>query len=269
MRRFNLFFLFLYGMFIIPCYGKDVLIYNDVKLEQLKKEQNDIKNRVKNKTNKHNILLTGASFAHNSNPWFQMLCETLNIHGCNKAISGTTILDTAKRMSKGQLYTSEEFDDFTILMIMHTHNYAIDSLTGKTPDVAAISKAWEYVLTTYRRQCFEVQFNPSSRWYGNSNGEPCIIVVLTHWHDGREDYNNSIRRLQKRKDFLLCELDKNIGFDKIHLNPSTGKQFSIQYALNTEKINGVVFGWHPQRDKNVYIQQKIMNIVAYRLLDIN
>ena len=92
-----------------------------------------------------------------------------------------------------------------------------------------------------------------------------MVVVCTHWHDARTNFNDSIRVLQAKWGFILCEFDTRIGFSKNQVHPVTGEQVSILHCDNeygnTEVINGVTYGWHQTRGKAAYIQKRMASIV--------
>ena len=226
------------------------------------------------------VLLTGASFAYSGNQWFNKVVQSLGIIGYNKAVSGETIADTADKMNAGTLYTSEEFEQFGVLLIFHSHN--TDVFTPSSPDVIKPNysdytfpmarttdgrvAAWDYVLKKYAADCYNAKDNPSSKWYGHAEGKPCIVAVITHWHDARTIFNDSIRQLRDKWGFHLIELDKEIGFSKNQLHPVTGEQVSIIHAVNnsndTEVIDGVTYGWHPTRKEDAYVQIRIAEVVS-------
>lgn len=223
-----------------------------------------------------NILLTGASFAYPENEWFSSLCNSLNVTGYNKAVSGETIVDTAQKMYDETLYTSDEFEDFEILLIFHSHNQKVTNTTYIKENYEEYqfpltdkSACWDYVLKKYASECYAAKDNPESKWYGTKYGKPFVVVVCTHWHDARTIFNDSIRELQKKWGFTLCELDKNIGFSKNQVHPVTKEQISILHCDNgygnTEEIEGVTYGWHPTRGKNAWIQYKIASIIKSTL----
>ena len=58
------------------------------------------------------------------------------------------------------------------------------------------------------------------------------------------------------------EFDANIGFSMQTPNPATGAQQSLLYAQDTQTIEGVTYGWHPQRGEDKYIQQRMAAIFA-------
>lgn len=226
------------------------------------------------------VLLTGASFAYSGNQWFNKVVQALGIIGYNKAVSGETIADTADKMNAGTLYTSEEFEQFGVLLIFHSHN--TDVFTPSSHDVIKPNysdytfpmarttdgrvAAWDYVLKKYAADCYNAKDNPSSKWYGHAEGKPCIVAVITHWHDARTIFNDSIRQLRDKWGFHLIELDKEIGFSKNQLHPVTGEQVSIIHAVNnsndTEVIDGVTYGWHPTRKEDAYVQIRIAEVVS-------
>lgn len=215
-----------------------------------------------------NILLTGASFAYSGNQWFSYVCKDLNITGYNKAVSGETMQHTSQKIHDGTLYTQEEFEDFDVLLIFHSHNQAVNNTANIKTDyndyvfpITDRSAQWDYVLKKYAADCYAARLNPNSRWYGTKCGKPFMVVVCTHWHDSRTVFNDSIRELQKKWGFILCELDTRIGFSKNQVHPVTGEQVSILHAVDTEVINGVTYGWHPTRSTTAWVQKEIASIV--------
>lgn len=224
-------------------------------------------------TDNKNVLLTGASFAYPENEWFSYVCGTLGITGYNKAVSGETMQHTAQKMHDGTLYTQEEFEDFDIFLIFHSHNQTVTDTTNLKENyedyvfpLTDRSAQWDYVLKKYSAECYAARLNENSKWYGTKYGKPCRIVVCTHWHDARTIFNNDIRALQGKWGFILCELDKKIGFSKNQVHPVTGEQVSILHcdnpSNNTEVIDGVTYGWHPTRDKGAWIQHRMASIVG-------
>ena len=219
-----------------------------------------------------NILLTGASFAYSGNKWFGYVCKNLNVTGYNKAVSGETMQHTAQKIHDGTLYSQTEFEDFDVLLIFHSHNQAVNNTANIKTDyndytfpITDRSAQWDYVLKKYAADCYAARLNPDSRWYGTKYGKPYMVVVCTHWHDARTIFNDSIRELQKKWGFILCEFDTRIGFSKNQVHPVTGEQVSILHCDNpsgdTEVINGVTYGWHPTRDKDAWIQHQMASIV--------
>lgn len=219
-----------------------------------------------------NILLTGASFAYSGNEWFGYVCKNLNVTGYNKAVSGETMQHTAQKIHDGTLYSQTEFEDFDVLLIFHSHNQAVNNTANIKTDyndytfpITDRSAQWDYVLKKYAADCYAARLNPDSRWYGTKYGKPYMVVVCTHWHDARTIFNDSIRELQKKWGFILCEFDTRIGFSKNQVHPVTGEQVSILHCDNpsgdTEVINGVTYGWHPTRDKGAWIQHQMASIV--------
>ena len=106
--------------------------------------------------------------------------------------------------------------------------------------------------------------------YAVTKGQTNILFgsVLKLWHDARETYNNSVRRLAKRwSNYVrLCEFDKKIGFSKSTPDPKTGQQVSVSFAHpdanSCEIINGVTYGWHPKRGVDSPIQRRMAKIFA-------
>ena len=85
-------------------------------------------------------------------------------------------------------------------------------------------------------------------------------MFVTHWHDGRKSYNESIRQVAEKWGAGLCALDRQIGFSRKQ-TLFDNSQVSVMYAVDTETIDNVVYGWHPLRGENgAYIQNKMANI---------
>lgn len=221
---------------------------------------------------KYTILLTGASFASSNNGWFEVACRNLNAKPLNKAIEGTAIVDAANSMAEGELYTMQELEDMDAFVIMHVHDKDVSDEIAikdnykdyKTPfDRSNYAIAYDYVIKRYITECYNLKFNPSSKYYNTASGKPAVIVFCTHWHDGRPVFNTSIRKLSAKWGFPVVEFDKYIGFSKNHLHPVTGQQYSILYTDNNlEKIDGEVFGWHPYHGEDQYIQQRMAAIFS-------
>ncbi len=220
-------------------------------------------------SDKYTLLLTGASFASPGNGWFELGCERLNAVPLNRAIGGEAIANTANRMVGDSLYSVEELDRIDAFVIMQVHDKDVFDETGlkekyteyPTPfDRSDYAAAYDYVIKRYITDCYNLQFNEQSRYYGNKSGKPVNIVFCTHWHDARSLYNSSIRKLAAKWGFPLIEFDKYIGFSKNVPHPVTGNQYSLIYAQDTDEIDGVVYGWHPFRGKDQYIQRKMAAI---------
>lgn len=223
---------------------------------------------------KYNILLTGASFAADENGWFELGCKALGVNAWNKAIGGEAIANTANRMAEGTLYTAEEFDDIDVFAIMQVHDKDVfneSRLKEKYTDYAIpfdrsnYATAYDYVIKKYITDCFNQKDNPKSKYYGSLYGKPAVIVLSTDWHDARVLYNTSIRKLAAKWGFPLIKFDENIGFSKNHTHPVTGQQVSLMYAIgmtNKQTIDGVVYGWHPEKGQDKYIQQRMASIFA-------
>ncbi|MDD2476380.1 MAG: DUF5040 domain-containing protein [Dysgonamonadaceae bacterium] len=220
---------------------------------------------------KPTFLLTGASFATSLNGWFEIGCNNLGVNPINRAIGGEAIVHTANRMIDGSLYSEKEFEAIDAFVIMQVHerdvfdeseikeNYT-DYTTPFTPENYSI--AYDYVIKRYIADCYNLKFNENSKYYNTRHGKPAVIVLCTHWHDARVVYNSSIRQLAKKWGLPLVEFDKYIGFSKESLHPVTGEQISLIYSQDTQKINDVIFGWHPERGQDKYIQQRMAAIFA-------
>ena len=217
------------------------------------------------------LAIVGASFAYPENGWFEIACERLGYRPINKAISGENIKHTALKFKNLTQFTKAELDSFGSLVIMHTHDFDVyggdDFLpVEKLTDSPTPAEAYDYVIRRYIAMCQALEFDESSAWYGIDGGKPVDIILCTHWHDARETFNSSVRRLATRWAGYarLCEFDTQIGFTKDSPDPETGKQISVYYAHPdanaTEIIGGVEYGWHPKRGRDSEIQQTMAQI---------
>ena len=206
---------------------------------------------------KYTILLTGASFASPQNGWFEIGCRQLDARALNRAIGGES------------LWNAGELDEMDALVIMQVHNRDVSATGGlkekytdyTTPfDRSNYAAAFDYVIKRYQSECYALKDDPKSKYYGTKSGKPAVIVLCTDWHDARTTYNAAIRRLAARWGLPLVEFDRNIGFSKDTPNPATGTQQSLLHAQDTQTIEGVAYGWHPQRGQDKYIQQRMAAI---------
>lgn len=218
---------------------------------------------------KYTILLTGASFASPQNGWFEIGCRQLDARALNRAIGGESIADTANRMAEGTLWNAGELDEMDALVIMQVHNRDVSATGGlkekytdyTTPfDRSNYAAAFDYVIKRYQSECYALKDDPKSKYYGTKSGKPAVIVLCTDWHDARTTYNAAIRSLAARWGLPLVEFDRNIGFSKDTPNPATGTQQSLLHAQDTQTIEGVAYGWHPQRGQDKYIQLRMAAI---------
>ena len=223
----------------------------------------------------HHFLLAGASFAVPENGWFELVCDAFNAEPLNKAVGGDAIKHTASDMFLDRFYTTEELDRIDVFIIMHVHNQDVASTNGikenyeeyTYDEIQQYNTAYDYVIKRYKADCYNLKFNPESRYYQTENGKPATIILCTHWHDSRITYNQSIRTLAERWQLPLIEWDENIGFTRKVVD-ADGRQPSIKYAADTEKIYDITFGWHPMRGKEQYIQQKIASICMEKLTEL-
>lgn len=223
----------------------------------------------------HHFLLAGASFAVPENGWFELVCDAFNAEPLNKAVSGDAIKHTASDMFLDRFYSAEELDRIDAFIIMHVHNQDVASTNGikenyeeyTYDEIQQYNTAYDYVIKRYKADCYNLKFNPESRYYQTENGKPATIILCTHWHDSRITYNQSIRTLAERWQLPLIEWDENIGFTRKVVD-ADGRQPSIKYAADTEKIYDITFGWHPMRGKEQYIQQKIASIAMEKLTEL-
>ncbi|AJH15311.1 DUF5040 domain-containing protein [Myroides profundi] len=213
-------------------------------------------------------LMIGASFASPENSWYKNAYNRLRSYHVNYADGGGVGMNNyVNKIYRGELYTKETLDKFNHLVIYISHNLNVYNQKGVREsylDYEPINgnqynstQNWDYCLKKYSADCEAQKNNPNSKYYGTKRGKPVSVIVFTHWHDGREIYNESIRKLRSKWDFTLIELDKNIGFTKKKINPNTKRQVSLDYAVDTEVIDGETFGWHPKRTgKELYVQDK-------------
>ena len=223
----------------------------------------------------HHFLLAGASFAVPENGWFELVCDAFNAEPLNKAVGGDAIKHTASDMFLDRFYTTEELDRIDAFIIMHVHNQDVASTNGikenyeeyTYDEIQQYNTAYDYVIKRYKADCYNLKFNPESRYYQTENGKPATIILCTHWHDSRITYNQSIRTLAERWQLPLIEWDENIGFTRKVVD-ADGRQPSIKYAADTEKIYDITFVWHPMRGKEQYIQQKMASICMEKLTEL-
>ena len=217
------------------------------------------------------VLLTGASFASPNNGWFELGCELINATPVNRAIGGQAIADTANRIIDGSLYSNEELESIDALVIMQVHDRDVfedSQILDKhedyeTPfDRSNYAAAFDYVIKKYLTDCFNLQFDENSKYYNIKSGKPAVVILCTHWHDSREIYNNSVRKLADKWGFPLVEFDKYIGFSKNTTHPVTGEQVSLLFSNDSQEIDGERYGWHPQSGKDKYIQQRMGALFA-------
>lgn len=220
---------------------------------------------------RYTILLSGASFASPQNGWFEIGCRELGARPINRAIGGESIADTANRMIEGTLWSPEELDAIDALVIMQVHNRDVCNPAGLKADYADYATpfdrsnyaaAFDYVIKRYQSECYALRDNPRSKYYGTKSGKPAVIVLCTDWHDARVTYNTSVRRLAAKWGLPLVEFDANIGFSRESPHPVTGEQQSLLHAQDTQTIEGVTYGWHPQRGEDKYIQQRMAAVFA-------
>lgn len=127
-------------------------------------------------------------------------------------------------------------------------------------DRSNYAAAYDYTIKRYISECYELKDNPKSKYFGTESGKPAIIVLCTDWHDARTIYNTSIRKLTNKWGLPLVEFDKYIGFTKGSPHPVTTKQQSLLYSPDKQIINGVEYGWHPERGHDKYIQRRMASV---------
>ncbi len=215
------------------------------------------------------FLLTGASFATPQNGWFEAACGLLGVTPLNRAVGGESIAVAANRVIDGTLYSADELENIDALVIMQVHDKDVFDETQlkekytdyKTPfDYGDYSPAYDYLIKRYLTDCYNLRFDEKSKYYNTTAGKPAIILLCTHWHDGRATYNASVRKLAEKWGFPLVEFDKYIGFSKQAVHPVTGKQISLLYSSDTQTADEVTVGWHPDNGQETYIQKRMAAI---------
>ena len=216
------------------------------------------------------VATMGASLMFPQNGWVEKACADLGLVCLNKAVSGALPIDFARKLWKGTYATEEELASIDVMLIQFANNvnvYAADSLRFPTADeyTASYTDTTEEPFAEYKRA--QQMDYILKKWTEIclKHNKPANIILVTHWHDARTIYGASVRKLAQRWDADLCELDKNIGFTKDVPLPD-GRQHSLLYAIDTETIDSIEYGWHPLRGTDgEYIQSVMANILKDKL----
>lgn len=226
------------------------------------------------------VIAMGASLMSPDNSWFGDGCLMAKCNSINRAVGGLVPVDFAEKLWKHSFCTLEEFEKVDILAIQLANAgnvYECDSLKDCVSDYTKNfifntptnpfkkynnAQLLDYILKMWKEMCERQQYNYKSKWFNHPNGKPFKVILVTHWHDARTDYNQSVRLLAKKWNIPVCEFDTKIGFSKDNPLPD-GTQVSATYAIDFEKINGVVYGWHPKKDHE--IQDRMAAIFAETL----
>lgn len=226
------------------------------------------------------IAAMGASLISPENNWFQDGCDSIGATSYNKAISSTFPYVFAEKLWRNTFCTDEEFENIDILVIQFANckdvympevlKQTIDDYSSdfdyadtKNPFLKYNhAQNLDYILKFWKQKCYEQKFNRKSKYYNSTEGKPFRIVLVTHWHDARTTYNEAIRKVAEKWNCPVCELDRNIGFTK-DIPLENGMQVSVLFAHDTEVIDGITYGWHPQRGvSGRYIQSRMASIFA-------
>lgn len=216
------------------------------------------------------VATMGASLIETANGWVEQACGQLGVRCLNKAVGGQRTHDFAKKLWSGTYASPAQQDQIDIMLIQfancndvcgdestllptaddYTRNYTRQT---KNPfEEYSHAQQMDYILKKWQQIC-------------EQRHKPMHVILVTHWHDGRVTYNESVRRLAQRWNAEVCELDKNIGFTKDKPLPD-GRQPSVLYAKDTEMIDGVEFGFHPLRGEDGnYIQSVMAGILEDKL----
>lgn len=214
----------------------------------------------------------GASLMDPGNGWVECACTQAGVLCMNKAVSGEMVYDFAYKLWKEEYATPAELQGIDILLIQFANCkdiygdeatlYAtaeeyianLDTTISKPFKKYSYAQSMDYILKKWQQIC-------------NQYNKPMHVLFVTHWHDGRVTYNESVRKLAQRWNTGVCEIDKNIGFTKYH--PLTdGTQPSVLYAIDTEFIDNIEYGWHPLRgEEGIEIQGRMADILENYLTD--
>ena len=194
------------------------------------------------------------------------------------------MLDADETKPHGSLFMVngvDIFKDVKVFALFHSHNYDVFISESKyksntidhykTNGFANRGEVFDYIIKQYRQWCAEYTIELNINGQADvTGGKECNIVLCSHWHKSRSLYNNSSRKIADRYGITYCAFDDNIGFNNdtfvtANLNtdsnttPVSGlyhqsilhSQFvDISIVGKTEIIDGVMYGWHPQRRSN-------------------
>lgn len=223
------------------------------------------------KQDKYMIFLTGASFAAPQNGWFELGCEAIGATPVNKAVNGQAIADPANWMSGDSLYSRTELEEMDAFVIMQVHDRDVFNPIQLKEELSDYqlpfdrnnyAAAYDYVIKKYLTDCYNLQFDRESAYFGKQGGKPAVIILCTHWNDARPTYNSSIRKLSEKWGLPLVEFDKLIGFSKNQPHPVTKEPISKLFGEDLQTMNYTVHGFHPLTGKDQYIQQRMAAIFA-------
>jgi len=201
--------------------------------------------------NKYCFFLTGASFAVPVNGWFELGCEMLDAKPILEEMDALVIMHVVNRDVFNEAELKTDYDDYT------------------TPfDRSNYAAAFDYVIKRYLTECYQLKFDENSAYYETPYGKPAVVVLCTDWHDARVVYNASVRQLAAKWGFPLVEFDRLIGFSDKITHPVTGERMSTLYSFDRKTIEGVEYGWHPNRGKDKYIQKRMAAIFAETMREI-
>lgn len=207
---------------------------------------------------------------YSGNGWVEQACEQLNVRCLNKAVCSYKTLDFAQKLWKQTYASPLEQYQIDILLIQFAN---CGDVCGDPSSLLPTADAYTSHYSHFTREPFKEYSRAQQmdyilkKWQQicEQRHKPMQVIFVTHWHDGRVSYNESVRQLAQRWNAEVCELDKNIGFTKDKPLPD-GRQPSILYAKDTETIDGVEYGWHPLRDEDgAYIQSVMAGILADKL----
>ena len=246
------------------------------------------------------LLVSGTSFSYDGNGWVEILCDKLGVVRENKSFSGERINNLSARILNGTFFSQTLLNNTDALVIMHTHNKDVFTLTDLTINGNLITKdqfkaysaadyealswgvltdtnagfngldgefaaVWDYVLKKIQTIYYAERLNPLSVYYETKWGKPYNLILTTNWHDGRVTFNKSIRKLSEKWGIPLIKFDTNVGFSRFKKHIS-GVQHSLLYAqyvggvINTETIDGELFAWHYERGQDKPLPKRLAMI---------
>lgn len=230
-----------------------------------------------NSENRVVVATMGASLMYDGNGWVEKACKQLNAECLNKAVCSKLVYDFAYSLWQDTYASDYELQKTDILLIQFAncgdvygendrkYPKAEDYTTGFVNTGSTDSQKANNPFRQYTNaQCMDYILK---RWQQicEQNNHPMHVLLVTHWHDARTVYNQSVRELANFWGMEVVELDTNIGFTRLQPDPD-GSQPSIKYAKDTEVINGVTYGWHPLRgEAGEYIQNKMAEILYEKL----
>lgn len=160
----------------------------------------------------------GASLIFDGNNWVESACHALGVKCYNKAVSGLGCPEYfSEKLWRKEYCTDEEFENIDILAIQFASSKDVyqDNIgfLNSYEDYSSVfdysyqgnpfykyttAQNIDYILKYWQNWCYIQKDNINSKWYGTQHGKPCRLIFITHWHDARTSYNESIRKLAQK-----------------------------------------------------------------------